>query len=181
MISVLGCEGPVGPSGPAGSAGNANVVSGSFSVAPGDWTNDFWYFPVDGGTQGNPAKVATVAVAAISAAIVSDGAVLVYLKVPETSTGASTHWTLLPFHQIGSGGGYLVSLKAAAKEGEILLGYLHEPTDASVVIPETYSATLPTYEFRYVAMAGVPAAAVASYARFPDPDQVLVALRRHDR
>ena len=175
IAALLGCEGPTGP---AGSPGNANVVSGTFSVAPTEYVNGFWYFQVEGGTQGNPAKVATVAVPAITADIANNGAVLVYLKVPVAATSASTHWTLLPFHQGGFGGGYLVSIKAAAQTGQIVIGYLHERTDTSVTIPDTYAATLPTYEFKYVGVAGMTPAALAAYVSLGDPDRMVAALRR---
>jgi hypothetical protein len=174
LLAALACEGPTGP---AGAAGNANVVTGTFSVAPGAWTNDFWNFPVDGGTQGNPAKVTTVPVAALTAQFATTGAVLVYLKVPSSGSGAATHWTLLPFHQGGFGGGYLVSIKAASAPGEIRLGYLHERTDTSVATPTSYSATLPTYEFKYVGIAGTSAAMLAAY-RTIQPDEVIAAVLR---
>ncbi len=180
-LTVLACEGPAGPAGADGAdgqPGNANVVSGTFSVAPAAYADSFWYFPIAGGTQGNPAQVATVAVPAITADIANNGAVLVYLKVPATPVGASTRWTLLPFHQGGMFGGFLVSIKAAVQTGQIAIGYMHEQTDTSVTVPSVYTVTLPIYEFKYVAMSAVPASAVAAYAQLGDPDRVLAALRR---
>jgi hypothetical protein len=173
LFVALACEGPAGPEGPPG---NANVVSGTFSIAPTAYTNGFWSFPVDGGTQQNPAKVATMVLPALTADIVNNGAVLIYLKVPITPTGPSTHWTLLPFHQGGFGGGYIVSIKAAVQPGQIVVGYMHERTDTSVATPATYSATLPTYEFKYVGVGGLPAPSIAEYTRAGDPERVIQSL-----
>ena len=177
-LTVLACEGPAGPAGPAGQPGNANVLSGTFSVPPTSYADTFWYFPVEGGTQGNPAQVASVAVPAITADIATNGAVLVYLKVPATPVGPATRWTLLPFHQGGMFGGFLVSIKAAVQTGQIAIGYMHEQTDTSVAVPSVYGVTLPTYEFKYVAISAVPASALATYIELGDPDRVLAALRR---
>jgi hypothetical protein len=180
-VVVTACEGSDGPAGPAGPPGNANVTSGTFTVAPAEYVNDWWYMPVDGGTQANPAKVATVAVPAITADIVNNGAVLVYLHVPAASTGPSTHWALLPFHQGGFGGGYLVSIKAAVTTGQVRIGYAHEVTDNATQPPPVYNAALPSYEFRYVAIAGVAPAAALQYAELGGPDEVIAAVRRESR
>jgi hypothetical protein len=153
-----------------------NVTSGTFTVAPVQYTNGFWYFIVDGGTQGNPAKVATVAVPGIPSALVTDGAVLVYLRVPATSTQPASQWSLLPFHQGGFGGGYLVSIKAAVDVGAIRIGYVHEATGAATP-PDVYAAALPTYEFRWVGIHGMPSASVAALALLGSPDAVIAALR----
>ena len=169
---VAGCEGDAGPAGPAGIV---NVSSGTFTVAPGVYQNDFWRFPVDGGTQANPAKVATVAVPAITSEIVNSGAVFVYLKTPTTAVGAADQWTLLPFHQGGFGGGFLVSIKAAVRAGEIRIGYSHESTGATAP-PNVYNMTLPTYEFRWVAIQGTTAALGAIAVN--SPDRLIEQLRR---
>lgn len=150
---VLACEGDAGPVGPPGEDGVANLLSGTFTVAPTAWSNGFWHFSVDGGTQANPARVATIAVPAITSSVLSDGVVLVYLRTPSTPTGPADHWTLLPFHQGGFGGGYLVSIKTAVRAGEIRIGYSHESTDA-VAPPNVYGVTLPAYEFRWVVIQG---------------------------
>jgi hypothetical protein len=152
-LVISACEGDAGPAGPPGADGVANVSSGTFTIAPSAYSNGFWHFSVDGGTQANPAKVATVPVPAITADVLSDGAVFVYLRTPVTSTGPAEHWTLLPFHQGGFGGGYLVSIKAAVRAGEIRIGYSHESTSTSAP-PSVYDVVLPTYEFRWVAIQG---------------------------
>jgi hypothetical protein len=153
VFGVVACEGDAGPAGPPGNDGVANILSGTFTISPSAYTNGFWHFAVDGGTQANPARVATIAVPAITSSILETGAVFVYLRTPTTSTGPADQWTLLPFHQGGFGGGYLVSIKAAVRAGEIRIGYSHESTDA-VTPPSVYGVTLPTYEFRWVAMQG---------------------------
>lgn len=172
-LSLAACEGDEGPAGPPG---NANVSSGTFTIAPTAYTNSFWHFSVNGGTQANPAKVATVAVPAISADHVDNGAVLVYLRVPSTPTGAADHWALLPFHQGGFGGGYLVSIKAAVRAGEIRIGYAHETTGPTTA-PDVYAVTLPAYEFKWVAIEGTAAATIAPSLQLAGPDAVIEALR----
>jgi hypothetical protein len=152
-FALAACEGDQGPTGPAG---NANVSSGTFTLAPSAYANAFWFFSVEGGNQGNPAKVATVEVPEITGAVLNDGAVLVYLRIPSTPTTPADEWTLLPFHQGGFGGGYLVSIKASVEEGRIRIGYVHESTSGSAP-PDVYQVTLPTYDFRWVAIAGPPA------------------------
>ena len=147
IVCLAACEGPTGP------PGNANVTSGTFTVLPTAYINDFWYFGVEGGTQANPAKVATVAVPELTADLVNVGAVLVYFRVPSGPTQPADEWTLLPFHQGGFGGGYLVSIKAAVDVGQIRIGYAHETT-SSTTAPNVYTVTLPTYEFRWVAIQG---------------------------
>lgn len=168
IIALSGCEGDAGPAGPPGDDGTANVASGTFSVAPSAYANGFWHFPVAGGTQANPAKVATVSVPAITSSVLTSGAVLVYLRTPSTPTGTADHWTLLPFHQGGFGGGYLVSLKAAVRAGEIRIGYAHETTGATVA-PDVYAVTLPTFEFRWVAIEGVAVGALGALTSLADP------------
>ena len=160
IAGLAACDGEAGPAGPPGEDGVANVLSGTFSVAPASYTNGFWHFSIAGGTQANPAKVATVAVPAITSDILQNGAVFVYMRTPSTPTGAADHWTLLPFHQGGFGGGYLVSIKAAVRAGEIRIGYAHETTGATTA-PDVYAVTLPTYEFRWVAIDGAVAGAAA--------------------
>jgi hypothetical protein len=154
LLMTAACEGDAGPTGPPGEDGIVNVSSGTFTVAPSAYANGFWHFPVAGGTQANPAKVATVAVPAITSSILANGSVLIYLRTPSTPTGPNDHWTLLPFHQGGFGGGYLVSIKAAVRPGEIRIGYAHETTGATTA-PDVYAATLPIYEFRWVAIEGM--------------------------
>lgn len=149
-VALAACEGDQGPTGPAG---NANVTSGTFTLAPSAYVNDFWYFSVEGGNQGNRAKVATVEVPDITGAVLNDGAVLVYLRIPSSPTTPADEWTLLPFHQGGFGGGYLVSIKASVDEGRIRIGYVHESTSGSTP-PDVYQAALPTYEFRWVVIGG---------------------------
>jgi hypothetical protein len=153
IFGIAGCEGDAGPAGPPGNDGVANILSGTFTIAPSAYSNGFWHFGVDGGTQANPARVATVPVPAITSSVLDNGAVFVYLRTPTTPTGPADHWTLLPFHQGGFGGGYLVSIKAAVRAGEIRIGYAHESTDATAP-PSVYGVTLPTYEFRWVAIQG---------------------------
>jgi hypothetical protein len=97
-----------------------------------------------------------VEVPEITGAVLNDGAVLVYLRIPSTPTTPADEWTLLPFHQGGFGGGYLVSIKASVEEGRIRIGYVHESTSGSAP-PDVYQVTLPTYDFRWVAIAGPPA------------------------
>ena len=180
-VVLAACNGSEGPAGPAGPPGNADVTTGTFTIDPDDYTNDFWYFPVDGGTQGNPARVATVDVPAITAEIVNEGVVLVYLRVPSGPTGPSTHWALLPFHQGGFGGGYLVSIKAAVTAGQIRVGYAHEVTDDGTTPPDVYTAALPTYEFRWVAIAGTPPSNAIQFGKLGDPDAVMAAVPRDSR
>ena len=175
-VGILGCEGETGPVGPVGPPGSANVTSGTFTIAPNAYSNGFWFMPVDGGTQANPAKVATVPVPGITSELVDNGAVLIYLRVPSTPTGASNQWTLLPFHQGGFGGGYLVSIKAAVSAGQVRIGYAHETT-GNTTAPDVYSIIMPTYEFRWVGIHEVPDAALAQL-QLDDPDQVIQALRR---
>jgi hypothetical protein len=172
VAGVMACEGPTGPQ------GNANVVSGTFSVADADYIDAFWYLPVEGGVYGHQAQVATVTVPAITSDIVSDGLVLVYVRTPTTSlpAPAPTHWAALPFQQIGLGGGYLMSLKYAYSVGTVRIAYLHERTDTSVAVPSVYTVTLPTYEFKYVAVAGEPAAQLAASVDLRDYEAVLRAL-----
>jgi hypothetical protein len=160
---VSGCVGDAGPAGPPGVDGAANVSSGTFTVAPSVFSNGFWHMPVSGGTQANPAKVATVSVPAITNGILASGAVLVYLRVPSTPTGPADHWTLLPFHQGGFGGGYLVSIKAAVRAGEIRIGYAHETTGPTTA-PDVYAVSLPTFEFRWAAIEGSAVGALTSSA-----------------
>lgn len=164
VAGLTACEGDAGPAGPPGNDGIANVSSGTFSIAPTAYTNGSWHFPVAGGTQANPAKVATVAIPAITSEILASGAVLVYLRTPSTPTGPLDHWTLLPFHQGGFGGGYLVSIKAAVRPGEIRIGYVHESTGPAAP-PDVYSASLPTYEFRWVVIEGMTANALGAMSR----------------
>ena len=147
VLTALACRGATGPD------GNANVVSGTFSLGPDAYANGFWFFPVDGGNQGTPAKVATVDVPELSEAVVDGGAVLVYVRIPSGPTMEPDEWSLLPFHQGGFGGGYLVSIKAAVEVGRIRIGYVHEATSATVP-PNVYQASLPRYEFRWVAIGG---------------------------
>jgi hypothetical protein len=172
IAATAACEGDTGPAGPAGQDGIGNVLSGTFTVAPSAYTNGFWHFPVAGGTQANPAKVATVSVPAITSTVLASGAVFVYLRVPSSPTGASDHWTLLPFHQGGFGGGYLVSIKAAVRTGEIRIGYAHETTGASTA-PDVYAVTLPSYEFRWVAIEGAAGSALGAVAQAVGPDALM--------
>jgi hypothetical protein len=151
-LALAACEGDQGPTGPAG---NANVASGTFTLAPGAYANSFWFFSVEGGNQGNRARVATVEVPEITEAVLNDGVVLVYLRIPSSPTTPADEWTLLPFHQGGFGGGYLVSIKASVDEGRIRIGYVHESTSGSTP-PDVYQASLPTYEFRWVVIGGPP-------------------------
>jgi hypothetical protein len=172
-LGALGCEGEIGPVGPPGAA---NVTSGTFTIAPSAYTNGFWFMPIDGGTQANPAKVATATVSGITAELVDNGAVLIYLRVPSTPTGPSNQWTLLPFHQGGFGGNYLVSIKAAVSAGQVRIGYAHETT-GSVTAPNVYDIIMPTYEFRWV---GIHETAASNLALLPldDPDTVIQAVRK---
>ena len=163
FVGMVACEGDSGPAGPPGEDGAANIASGTFTVAPSAYVNGFWHLPVAGGTQANPAKVATIAVPAITSGILENGLVLVYLRIPSTPVGAADQWTLLPFHQGGFGGGYLVSIKAGVKAGEIRIGYGHETTGTTTA-PDVYAATLPTYEFRWVAIEGIAGAALGTLA-----------------
>lgn len=172
LCSIVACEGETGPAGPPGADGALNVSTGTFTVAPNQYTNGFWHFSVAGGTQANPAKVATVAVPAITSSILSTGAVLVYLRIPTTSIGAADHWTLLPFHQGGFNGGYLVSIKAAVRVGEIRIGYVHEST-ATTAPPDVYALTLPSYEFRWVAIEGLPTTTLNNSIALEDPDALI--------
>jgi hypothetical protein len=175
-LGAVACEGDTGPVGPEGPPGSANVTSGTFTVAVNAWTNGFWFMPIDGGTQANPAKVATVTVPGITSDLVENGAVLIYLRVPSTPVGASNQWTLLPFHQGGFGGGYLVSIKAAVSAGQVRIGYAHETTGPTTA-PDVYTIIMPAYEFRWV---GISQAAIPSLALLPleDPDAVIQALRQ---
>ncbi|HEX6944394.1 MAG TPA: hypothetical protein VF128_15805 [Gemmatimonadaceae bacterium] len=167
LVGIVACEGDAGPAGPPGEDGAANIASGTFTVAPSAYVNGFWHFPVDGGTQANPAKVATISIPAITSDILANGVVLVYLRIPSTPVGAADQWTLLPFHQGGFGGGYLVSIKAGVKAGEIRIGYSHETTGPTTA-PNVYTATLPTYEFRWVAIEGTVGAAVSRMVATPE-------------
>jgi hypothetical protein len=169
IAGLAACEGDAGPAGPPGEDGAANVLSGTFTVAPAAYTNGFWHFPVAGGTQANPAKVATVSIPAITNEILTNGAVFVYLRTPSTPVGALDHWTLLPFHQGGFGGGYLVSIKSAVRAGEIRIGYAHETTGPTTA-PDVYAVTLPTYEFRWVAIQGTVAGTVNASVVAAGPD-----------
>ena len=156
VAGLAACEGPAGPQ------GNANVVTGTFTLADADYVDGFWNVPVEGGTYSHQAKVAAMNVPAITSDIADDGLVLVYLRTPSTETGAPDQWTPLPFHQIGLFGGYLISVKAAYSTGTVRIGYLHEQTDTSVAVPSVYTETVPTYEFKYVAVAGEAAAQLAT-------------------
>lgn len=180
LLAVIGCEGDAGPAGPPGEDGAANISSGTFTVAPSAYTNGFWHLPVAGGTQANPAKVATVSIPAITSDILSSGAVFVYLRTPSTPVGAPDHWTLLPFHQGGFGGGYLVSIKAAVRAGEIRIGYAHETTGA-VTAPDVYAVSLPTLEFRWVAIEGTVMGALGALGMPDDPDEFIERIRGSGR
>jgi hypothetical protein len=172
MTGLAACEGDAGPAGPPGEDGVANILSGTFTVAPTAYTNGFWHFPVAGGTQANPAKIATVPVQAITNDVLTNGAVFVYLRTPSTPVGALDHWTLLHFHQGGFGGGYLVSIKAAVRAGEIRIGYAHETTGPTTA-PDVYAVTLPAYEFRWVAIQGTVNGAVNASVAAAGPDALI--------
>lgn len=171
LLLALGTAACSGDTGPMGPAGNANVTSGTFTVAPSQYSNGFWFFSVDGGNQGNPARIATIAVPELTEALVANGAVLVYLRVPAASTQPASQWSLLPFHQGGFGGGYLVSIKAAVDVGTIRIGYAHESTSGAAA-PDVYQVPLPTYEFKWVAIAGMAPPVLASLASL-GPDAIV--------
>ena len=177
LTSLAACEGDAGPAGPPGEDGVANILSGTFTVAPTAYTNGFWHFPIAGGTQANPAKVATVPVPAITNEILTNGAVLVYLRTPSTPVGAPDHWTLLPFHQGGFGGGYLVSIKAAVRAGEIRIGYAHETTGPTTA-PDVYAVTLPAYEFRWVAIQGTVPGTLSTSVALAGPEALIAHAQR---
>ena len=183
MAGIAACEGDAGPAGPPGEDGAdgvANLLSGTFTVAPTAYTNGFWHFPVTGGTQANPAKVAIVSVPAITNGILTNGAVFVYLRTPSTPVGALDHWTLLPFHQGGFGGGYLVSIKAAVRAGEVRIGYAHETTGPTTA-PDVYAVTLPAYEFRWVAIQGTVVGALNAFVAAAGPDSLIARAQRAGR
>jgi hypothetical protein len=169
-LVLMACEGPTGP------MGNANVVTGTFTVDSLAWTNGFWRYPVSNGTAGQAARLFTRSVPAITTDIATNGAVLVYLRVPD-GTLALVNWAPLPFHQSGLSPGYLVSWKYSFAAGKIDLAFMHESTN-DVAPPPVADVVMPDHEFKYVAMSGVPAAMVARLTRETDPERVLAALRR---
>lgn len=171
---VMACEGEQGPTGPTG---NANVVTGTFIVDSLAWADTLWTYPIANGTVGRPARVFNQVVPGITSDIANNGTVFVYLHVPDGLTFDLVNWTPLPFHQAGLTNGYLVSWKYAYAAGKIQLAYMHESTD-NTAAPPASGVTLPDYEFKYVAMSGVPASVVAALAKETDPQRVLAALGR---
>ncbi|PSL48104.1 hypothetical protein CLV51_102966 [Chitinophaga niastensis] len=171
---AAGVPGPGGSAGPQGPPGNANVVSGTFTLVSTDYVTDYWTIGTgNGGALGITARAALKNIPAITAGIFNTGTVLVYLKTPVSLGSTATVWSPLPYDIRGFNAGYLTSFKFNYEAGKLRIYYMIVQTDAAAVnVPDVTVAVIPSYDYKYVVIAGTAAARASQAINLKDYNEV---------
>ena len=174
LVLVLGiftaCSGDQGPAGPKGDKGNANVMSGS--LAPTDaewlWNANYTLRTGPGSTTSWFTRYVDVALPQITAGIIANGAVLVFME-PEPGSG---NWVSLIYSFVSFGGTYFHHFAYNASEGLLRLHFFMTPNTGAN--PSSQTWVLPVYTFRYVIVAGTALQSMqANGVDMRDYDQVM--------
>jgi hypothetical protein len=148
--SLVACTGDTGPAGPKGDKGNANVLSGSLAPADTEWLWNSVYTlrTADNTTTSWFTRYVDVALTQINADIIANGAVLVYME-PLPASGT---WVPLNYSYTSFGGTYMFNFAYEASDGLLRLHFFMTPNTGAN--PSSQTWVLPTYNFRYVIIAG---------------------------
>jgi hypothetical protein len=148
-LFLAGCEGDMGPAGPAG---NANVMAGTISLTNAEWlAYSQWRMTTDVGTiTVKSTRYVEIPVAEITADIIANGAVLMYI---EAETG-SDRWTTLPFEFLHYTREYFINIVYEVQEGMIRLHYFLMRAREGATLPDLAAHVIPAYEFKYVVIEG---------------------------
>jgi hypothetical protein len=148
-LFVAGCEGDMGPAGPAG---NANVMAGTISISNAEWlAYSSWTMTTDVGTiTAKSTRYVEIPVAAITADIIENGAVLMYFE----AEAGTDQWTTLPVEFLHYTGVYFINIVYEVQEGMIRLHYFLMRAYQGATLPDLATLVIPTYEFKYVVIEG---------------------------
>ncbi len=174
-----GAEGAQGPIGPQGPIGNANVISGQFTAAEADWsttTVQFGFGTTTGGTSlGKPARYLDIAVPDITADVVTDGAVLVFMQ---HQNSPATSFVPLPFefYQLTSSLSWNYLHLISAGNIRVLFFY-RDLTDPSNFSDSPLSPAQMTRVYRWVIIPPAAAPVVAELDLALGADAIVSELR----
>jgi hypothetical protein len=147
-----GPEGPAGPQGTAGEDGNANVIVREVSLTDEDFSDGQITLKIGEDVyQNRPAKVAEIEDADITAELIADGLVLVYMK-HRAGEGAE-EWRLLPERFLSFDEVYHIVYKAGYSEGKIRIYYYFE-RNRDGAMPDIRDAIVPGQTFKYAIIPG---------------------------
>ncbi|RFS20674.1 collagen-like protein [Chitinophaga silvatica] len=153
----VGPAGPTGATGPTGAQGNSNVTSGNFTLTNASYVNDYWsYQTAPGSASAVVAKMATQNIAGITNNIFNSGTVLLYIKLPSAFGGNPSTWTPMPWQIASFYTGYLIYMNYTYDVGKLRVYYMYLATDhaPSTPIPSVTTATVTSFDFKYVIIAG---------------------------
>jgi hypothetical protein len=158
LMVLVSCEGDQGPVGPKGDTGNANVKSGSISPTNAEWLwNSVYTLDTDTGSSTSWfTRYVDVSVPQITAGIIANGAVLVFME-PDVGSG---RWVPLNYSFTSFGGTYMLNFVYEATEGLLRLHFYMTPNTGAN--PSTQTWQLPTFAFRYVVIAGTALQSIQS-------------------
>ena len=157
---VDGKDGINGEQGPQGPTGNANVVIKQVTLDNASYSNSSYGMETTSGSYiGRFSKKARISDAAITADVIDNGIVLVYMKTP-TGLGSTTYtWTPLPASILALYSGYSDVWQTKVGAGYIDIHFYFEPNAPDVVLPNINTATVNTRTFKYVIISGNDVAA----------------------
>lgn len=160
-----GPEGPEGPEGVQGPPGTANIISGRVTLTEADWSASTIFYSFE--TTPNSAffwedaRYTDVSVPEISAGVVEDGAVLMWL----TTAFDLSEFLPIPIRfSRNTTTAYTWSYYARISEENIRLLFLHERLDPAVSPPDPLATTQPDRILRWVI---IPPAAAAAAETLP--------------
>lgn len=190
-LVVSGCEGPTGPEGsageqgpegPQGPPGTANVITGSVTLEEADWSDDLRSATgvhISAGIGfGKPARYLDIEVTDITADVIADGAVLVYMETVRDDGSLTTLYTQLPHRFLFSLGTVAWHFDHELTEGNIQVLFFIEDLENPSNTVDPLGPTQATREYRWVILP--PAATTAEQVQaLPievGPDAVVEAL-----
>lgn len=191
-LIVSGCEGPTGPEGPAGAQGptgaqgpegppgTANVISGSVTLEDADWSSSTAQTKLGTSPSGTsfskPARYVDVEVSDITADVITDGAVLVYMQVAPSND--PTLYTQLPHRFLFLSGTVAWHFVTEVTEENIRVLFFLEDLEDPTSFGDPLGPTQPTRDYRWVIIppAAMTPAQVQALPIEAGPDAVLDAL-----
>lgn len=172
-----GPEGPAGPAGPTGPTGTANVTSGLQLVLGSDWsagTVQRAFVVSPGGTSfTGRARFVNIPVAAITADVLTGGAILTWLEITPGT------WAPLPFEHKNTASAIVLSYDVEIRQGSLRILYSRVDLNNPTATQDLFAAPQPDRNFRWVVISPAGISLVESLPVHDGADATIAALRAH--
>ena len=155
-----GTQGPAGPAGatgatgPQGAQGNANVKVTTFTLSNADWlwNSSYSLSTPGGGSTTYFTRYSEKNISSITQAILDHGLTLVYFT-PQISD--PSNWQPLPYSFLAFGSQYYYNFRQQVSLGKVKIHFFYTPNGPGSSVPSNLSTvSLPSYQFRVIAIAG---------------------------